>query len=498
MNTTIEKRSRLEYGLMMITVGWILYTSLEVISSLVDGDYFMMAISLFAVGVIAGFLVLIKGIMKDGYMESEATSLTFGEEEEVYMHSDGKRHRRVKRNIPPNYSLKFGYITITIFIVLLEATMSMFTSTSYSNTLLDKRVTNSLEYGALDASAKSGKQANEDFLQAQTNFISMQNTHDAKCDREWSVKFKTRRQECYNKFNIQAPTQSEIKVNTSVDPKDVKELKQEKSNIIMDYGLVLLYLFFLSLMMIATHILEERRLKAFKDKIKISAVSNEPDAYKESMKEIVQSNLNTDSQIVALKTKSENDYKLVLAKLEAQKLEEKAQRLSEGKEVTIGDTVSSVLHASKQKISGLSTAKKYSVYSKKNDEDFFNDLKFELKENPEKSFSSSQEPKIDIFEPKNFYHGSGEFEEQKNETISTKDENQELANLIIETINNYGEAVKVGDLLYRKVPTNDFLADKIGIAKSTITKRITALEEGGYILFGRGGVGNQKYRYLMV
>jgi len=479
---SLDKRTVWEYVVMAFKVLWVMYTSYEVIEGVSDGDNFMVALSLFFMGLGVGALTFLKGWFKDSFMESEATSITMGESIEQYAHEDGKIHGRRVRTVPPNYKLWWASIFITTFLVALEATMGMFTSTGYSTELLDKRVTSSLEYISLDNQAKSGEKANSDFLEAQSNYKELKFAHESRCDRNWGENFKTKRDECYKEFEMPVPKQSDIKVNTSVNPNDVKQIKEDKKNIVLDFALPLLFIFVLSLLEFVENTMSNARLNRFKDNAKKAQEANGTNSFLASAKEMEFDNITTDAVVAKREVLAKNKLKRAEAEKRAREIEERADKILIDEHPS--ESIRETLKKSKDNVSGLSTAKKgtTTAQSKEEVEDFWNnEIDIMLKEDvtPPKSNIFDSSPALKI-------------EKSEDELLAEK-----IKNFVIKN----GEMIDVQEGMlsgeYLKLPKNDDLAQLLNMSSSSCDRKVKSLIMGGLLDIVTVGAGNKTARILI-
>lgn len=450
---SLDKRTGWEFTIMAFKVLWIMYTSFGVIEGVSDGDSFMEALSLFFMGIGVGVLTMLKAWFKDSFMESEATSITMGETLEQYPHEDGKIHARRVPIIPPNYKLSWASSVIMLFLIVLEATMGMFTSTSYSTTLLNKRVTSSLEYKTLKSFTENRVKANEQYLEAMRLYNAQKTMHKEDCNEKWGDKYKTKRQQCYNQFKgNMPPTQDGIKVDTAVSLEDVKQIKEQNKNVFLDFSIPILFIFVLSLLEFIENIMANARLNKFKNNAKKAQESNGFNSFLASAKEMEFDSITTDAIIAKKEALAKNKLKRAEAEKRAREIEEKADKILSGDINNVIDTVKKTIKESKDNFSSLSTA-----------------VGIKEEENPPKS--------------------------------NIDDENKNLAKTIKELTIRRGEMIDVQEGMlsgeYLKLPKNNDLAQLLNMSPSTCDRKVKDLIAEGLLDIVKVGAGNKTARILI-
>lgn len=467
----------LEYSLMSVFSALMMFTWYHPLSLWLSGDELSIVLSVIVIGILA-FLgnVLKSKLFRDEYLMSCVKSNVMGNKIVYYTEKEERKAVRIPIIKPKVFAGVAGGFLVVLMICI-EVFASTQTALTFSNSIVESSVKNSGLYQNLKNNALSGKDESDKYEHASDRYAIAKAQHDNNCVATWDEKHMTKRQECFNGFDMDKPIKKAVSSSADVSNDDYKKMYADKSsenafsNAFLSVALVVASTFISGILLYLDYApykevmekIEASRIQEQLDKergVKVESEYYFQSVYKFFMKDTEQesdsiSKLSHGNCEVA---KAKNDVKLAQQQKEAEEYKKEAQKIRDELE----NPPLEVSITPPMELSNKKAVKQFKPIE-------------------------SLTPKVEL--PKENF-----FDEPKKEESETL---EALSDRIIAIAENMEDnTIDIDGVIKLKLPSNEKLAEELKMSKTTLNDKLKEMETQGILIIKSWGGGNKRGRYI--
>jgi hypothetical protein len=469
----------LEYSLMLAFSALMMFTWYHPLTAWLNGDETSVILSTIIIGILAFFGNILKSkLIRDEYLFSLIKSNVMGFK--IIYEDDNKKQTTKEPLITPKTFAGVAGLILFVLLIVFEIFGSTQTALTFSNSIVEKSVQSSGLYQNLKNNALSGKDESDKYEHAMDRYATAKAEHNNNCVATWDEKHMTKRQECFNGFDMKEPTETKVSSNADVSNDDYKKIYADKSseNAVSNAFLVMGLIFASTIISLILLYLDFVEYKNTLEMIESSRVLQQTDLsrgitgkvyYHEALKFHFLKDI--ESKADSLAKQADGNCELRSAKNTLNQVEQYAE----------AEAIRDEAEAKRQQLKNqpIDTV----IIPPMNP----TLIKVPKKEEPKAIKKNPLVPKVEL--PKDNF-----FDEPKKEESETLEALSDRIIAISEKMED--NTIDIDGVIKLKLPTNKILSEELKMSESTLSDKLKMMETQGILVIKSWGGGNKRGRYI--